>query len=72
MWSLQCIFFHTFGCVVHVKQGNKRLTKLKDRSTPMVFVDYESGSKEWRFYNLATKRVNVSHDAIFEEDQVWN
>jgi hypothetical protein len=23
----------TFGCVAHVKQGNKRLTKLEDRST---------------------------------------
>jgi transposase InsO family protein len=36
-----------FGCVAHVKQGNKRLTKLEDRSTLMVFIGYEPGSKAW-------------------------
>jgi hypothetical protein len=36
---------HTFGCVAHVKQGNKKPTNLEDRSTPMVFIGYESGSK---------------------------
>jgi hypothetical protein len=58
----------TFGCVAHVKQGNKRLTKLEDRSTQMVFIGYESGSKAWRFYNPSTKRVHVSRDVVFEED----
>jgi hypothetical protein len=65
-------FLRTFGCVAHVKQGNKRLSKLEDRSTPMVFIGYEPGSKAWRFYNLETKRVHVSRDAIFEEDRAWN
>jgi hypothetical protein len=35
----------TFDCVAHVKQGNKKLSKLEDRSTPMVFIGYERGSK---------------------------
>lgn len=56
----------TFGCVAHVKQGSKRLTKLEDRSTPtMVFVGYESGSKAWRFYDPNTRRVHVSRDVLF-------
>ncbi|WVZ85166.1 hypothetical protein U9M48_032116 [Paspalum notatum var. saurae] len=38
-------FLHTFGCVAHVKAGSKHLTKLEDRSTPMVFVGYEVGTK---------------------------
>jgi transposase InsO family protein len=42
-------YFRTFGCVVHVKQGNKRLGKLEDQSTMMVFIGYEPGSKAWRF-----------------------
>lgn len=62
----------TFGCVAHVKQGSKRLTKLEDRSTPMVFVGYESGSKAWRFYDPNTRRVHVSRDVLFEEDRSWN
>jgi hypothetical protein len=62
----------TFGCVAHVKQGNKHLTKLEDRSTQMVFIGYESGSKAWRFCNPSTKRVHVSHDVVFEEDRAWD
>lgn len=55
-----------------MKQGSKHLSKLENRSTPMVFVGYEPGSKAWRFYNLATGHVHVSRDAIFEEDRPWN
>jgi hypothetical protein len=65
-------YFHTFGCVAHVKQGNKRLGKLEDRSTMMVFIGYEPGSKTWRFYNPVTTRVHVSRDAVFEEDRAWS
>jgi transposase InsO family protein len=65
-------YFHTFGCVAHVKQGNKRLSKLEDRSTMMVFIGYEPGSKAWRFYNPVTRHVHVSHDAVFEEDHAWS
>jgi hypothetical protein len=64
--------FRTFGCVAHVKQGAKHLSKLEDRSTPMVFIGYEHGSKAWRFYNPAIKRVVVSHDAVFEESRAWD
>jgi hypothetical protein len=38
----------------------------------MVFIGYEPGSKAWRFYNPVTKRVHVSHDAVFEEDRAWD
>jgi hypothetical protein len=61
----------TFGCVAHVKQGNKKLSKLDDKGMPMVFINYERGSKAWRFYNPSTERVHISCDAIFEEDRAW-
>jgi hypothetical protein len=65
-------YFRTFGCVAHVKQENKRLGKLEDRSTMMVFIGYEPGSKAWRFYNPVTRRVHVSRDVVFEEDRAWS
>jgi hypothetical protein len=65
-------YFRTFGCVAHVKQGNKRLSKLEDRSTMMVFIEYEPSSKAWRFYNPVTRHVHVSRDAVFEEDRAWS
>jgi hypothetical protein len=64
-------FLRTFGCVAHVKNGGQRLAKLDDRSTPMVFVGYEAGSKAYRFYNPASRRVHVSRDATFEEERCW-
>ncbi|WVZ94772.1 hypothetical protein U9M48_040631 [Paspalum notatum var. saurae] len=65
-------FLRTFGCVAHVKGGSKHLAKLEDRSTPMVFVSYEAGTKAWRFYNPVTRRVHVSRDAVFEESRPWD
>jgi hypothetical protein len=38
----------------------------------MVFIGYEHGSKAWRFYNPATKRVLVSCDVVFEENRAWD
>jgi hypothetical protein len=65
-------FFRTFGCVAHIKQGNKQLNKLEDRSISVVFIGYEPSSKAWRFYNPATRKVHVSRDVVFEEDRPWN
>lgn len=59
----------TFGCVVHVKKVGGHISKLADRSSPMVFIGYESGSKAYRAYDLATKRVCVMRDVIFEEEK---
>jgi hypothetical protein len=58
-------FLCTFGCVAHMKHGNKRLAKLEDWSTPMVFMGYEHGTKAWRFFDPATDPIHVSRDAVF-------
>ena len=60
-----------FGCTVHVKRVGPGITKLSDRSTPMVFVGYEEGSKAYRVYNLASKKVQVTRDVVFEESRPW-
>ncbi|XP_066368007.1 uncharacterized protein [Miscanthus floridulus] len=46
--------------------------KLDDRSTPMVFIGYEPGSKDYRFYNPNTERVIISRDAVFDEGRAWD
>ena len=63
-------FMRTFGCVGHVntKPG---LTKLEDRSTKMVFLGYEEGSKAYRLYDPVAGRVTVSRDIIFDETAAW-
>jgi len=65
-------FLKVFGCVVHVKNTIGHLHKLADRSTPMVFIGYEPGSKAYRFYNPNTRRVVIFCDAMFDEGKAWD
>ncbi|KAG8089534.1 hypothetical protein GUJ93_ZPchr0011g28333 [Zizania palustris] len=61
----------TFGCMVHVKNAAPHLRKLDDRSTSMIFIGYEKGSKAYRAYDPVTRRVHVSRDVIFDEQAQW-
>src|SRR4051812_28392977 len=65
-------FLRIFGCVGHVKDTRPHLPKLDDRSTPMVFIGYETGSKAYRMYDPVSKRLHVSRDVIFDEEARWN
>jgi hypothetical protein len=63
--------FRVFGCIAHVKSARPFLRKLDDRSTPMVFIGYEPGSKAYRVYDPATRRVHVTRDVVFDETASW-
>jgi hypothetical protein len=65
-------FLRTFGCVGHVKRMKPNLSKLEDRSTPMVFLGYEHGSKAYWLYDPQGRRVVVPCDVIFDEAASWN
>lgn len=52
-----------FGCIGHVKKPANHSTKLSDRSTMMVHLGTEPGSKE--------NRVVVTRD-VFEEKKKWD
>jgi hypothetical protein len=47
-------YLRTFGCIGHVKNTRPHLKKLDDRSSRMIFVGYESGSKALRFFDPHT------------------
>ncbi|CAD6221564.1 unnamed protein product [Miscanthus lutarioriparius] len=46
--------------------------KLSDRSSKMIFIGYETGTKGYRFFNPATSKLVVSRDVIFEENKPWD
>ena len=48
------------------------LTKLEDRSTPMVFLGYAEGTKAYRFYDPRGDKVLVSCDVLFDEETAWD
>jgi len=66
-WKPGVSFFRIFGCVGHVKKTKPNLSKLEDKSTPMVFLGYERDSKAYRLYDPQRRRVVVSRDVIFDE-----
>ena len=45
--KLSVSFLWTFGCIGHIRKAKPILTKLEDRSTPMVFLGYVEGTKAY-------------------------
>ena len=60
-------FLRTFGCTGHVRKTKLVLTKLEDRSTPMVFLGYAEGTKAYRLYDPHRNKVLVSRNVVFDE-----
>ena len=65
-------FLRTFGCVVHVKNTKPHLGKLEDRSTPMVLMGYEEGTKAYWLYDPKRGKVVISRDVVFDEMAAWD
>ena len=65
-------FLRTFGCIGHVRKMKPNLTKLEDRSTPMVFLGYAEGTKAYRLYDPRGDKVTVSRDVVFNEEAAWD
>ena len=63
---------HVFGSIVHVKCTKIPQKKLEDRSTPMVFIGYEVGTKAYRYFNPVNTSVHISRDVVFEEGAKWD
>ena len=66
------VHLRVFGSLVHVKCTKTPQKKLKDCSTPMVFIGYGVGSKAYRFFDPINRIVHASRDVVFEEDGQWN
>lgn len=47
------------------------MSKLSDRSVPMVLIGYETGTKGYRLYDPVAKKLHISRDVIFEESRAW-
>ena len=65
-------FLRTFGCIGHLRKVKPVLTKLEDKSTPMVLLGYEEGTKAYRLYDPCGGKVVVSRDIMFDEKAAWD
>jgi hypothetical protein len=64
--------FKNFGCVAFSHVPEELRKKLDDRSEKYIFIGYSEQSKEYRLYNLVTKKFLVSRDLKFMEDKSWD
>ncbi|GJR38735.1 ribonuclease H-like domain, reverse transcriptase, RNA-dependent DNA polymerase [Tanacetum coccineum] len=51
---------------------SQRLTKLDDRSSRMVYLGNEQGSKAYRLFDPTTQKICVSRDVKFKENETWD
>nr|GFA83330.1 copia-type polyprotein [Tanacetum cinerariifolium] len=61
-----------FRSIAYVHVPSQRQSKLDDRSEKHVFIGYDKHSKGYKLYNLITKKVVVSRDVDFEEEESWD
>ena len=64
-------FLRAFDCISHVRKTKSVLTKLEDRSTPMVFLGYTEGTKAV-LYDPCGDKVLASCDVMFDEKAAWD
>ncbi|GKB92075.1 ribonuclease H-like domain, reverse transcriptase, RNA-dependent DNA polymerase [Tanacetum coccineum] len=63
---------NVFGYIAYAKVPSQHLTKLDDRSTKMVYLGNEQGSKAYRLFDPTTRKICVSRDVKFKEDETWD
>jgi len=58
-----------FGCDVWVLDEMLNLSKLKPRAKKMIFTGFMDGSKSIRYYDPETRRIKVSRNISFHENE---
>ena len=74
-WSgtkLNVSHLSTFGCIAYTHIPSELRKKLDDRSKKCIFTGYSETSKAYRLYNPITKKLILSRDVQFLENQFWN
>jgi hypothetical protein len=74
-WSgtkLNVVHLRTFRCIAYAHIPSKLRKKLVDRSDKCIFTGYSETSNSYRLYNPISKKLILSKDVKFLENQLWN
>ena len=61
--------FRIFGSVAYALIPAQHRTKLDDKSVKCIFVGYSIESKGFRLYDPVTRRITISRDVVFAENE---
>jgi transposase InsO family protein len=65
-------YFRVFGCISHVHVSDSKRKKLDDKSFQCVLLGMSEESKAYRLYDPVSKKIVVSRDVVFEENECWD
>ena len=64
--------FKVFGCIAYAHMPKQTRSKLDDKSEKCIFIGYDEQSKAYKLSNPITKKVIVSRDVVFKEEESWD
>jgi hypothetical protein len=64
--------FKVFGCIAYAHIPKQTRSKLDDKSEKCIFIGYDEQSKAYKLFNPITKKVIVSRDVVFKEEESWD
>lgn len=64
--------FKIFGCIGHVHIPDIKRKKLDNRSRKCVFLGVSQESKAFRMFDPKTKKIIISRDVVFDEEESWS
>jgi len=65
-------YFRVLGCVDHAHVLDQKRRKFDDKSKECVFLGVSDESMAYRLYDPISKKIIISKDVIFQEDEYWN
>ena len=61
-----------FGSIAYAKIQEEKRTKLEDKRQKCILLGYGENSYGYKLFNPVTKKVIMSRDVKFDEEQEWN
>ncbi|KAK2442749.1 putative mitochondrial protein [Trifolium repens] len=65
-------FFKVFGCIGYVHVSDAQRKKLDNKSVKCILLGISEESKAYKLYDPVSRKVIVSRDVVFAENEKWN
>ena len=64
--------FRIFGCVAYMHAPDTKRRKLDPKGEKCILLGVSEESKAYHLYNPTTKKIHISRDMVFDENNSWN
>ena len=64
--------FKFFGCVTYACMLDELRKKLENKGHKCIFVGYSKGTKAYKLYDPVIRKVSISRDVEFVENESWD